>query len=243
MKKWKTKTGYEISQVLSGRSNSFFITTGSYNILIDTGTEREYERLQSNINSLELTNRKIDFLILTHTHFDHCRNAAKIKEEENCRIIVGIKEKESIEKGFTNLPAGTLFITKPISLLGNLIGKKRFGYRPFSADVPVEDELDLINYNLNIKLISTEGHSPGSISIIVDNEIAVVGDAMFGVFKNSVFLPYADNPAGMINSWKKLLDTGCGIFLPGHGNGIKRERLQKEYGKYKSRYTGKIKFK
>jgi glyoxylase-like metal-dependent hydrolase (beta-lactamase superfamily II) len=127
MKSWKTKSGYEIFQVLSGRSNSFFIKADSFNILVDTGTERGYNRLQSNINSFGLTNRKVDFLILTHTHFDHCRNAAKIKKEENCRIIVGIKEKESIEKGFTDLPGGTLFITKLIFLLGKLIGKKRFG--------------------------------------------------------------------------------------------------------------------
>ncbi len=150
--------------------------------------------------------------------------------------MVSIKEKESIEKGFTNLPGGTLFITKPISILGKLIGKKRFGYKPFTADVFVEDKLDLINYNLNIKLIKTEGHSPGSISIIIDNEIAIAGEAMFGVFKNSVLPPYADNPADMINSWKKLLNTGCNIFLPGHGNEIKRELLQKEYDKYKARY-------
>jgi hydroxyacylglutathione hydrolase len=241
MKNWKTKAGYEIFQVLSGRSNAFFIITGSYNILIDTGTERGYKKLRSNINSLGLISRKIDFLILTHTHFDHCRNAAKIKEEENCRIMAGIKEKESIEKGFTNLPGGTLFITKPISLLGKMIGKKRFGYKPFSADMLVEDELDLINYNLNIKLVKTEGHSPGSISIIIDKEIAVVGDAMFGVFKNSIFPPYADNPAEMINSWKKLINTGCNIFLPGHGNEIKKDRLQKEFDKYKARYIDTIK--
>jgi hydroxyacylglutathione hydrolase len=90
-------------------------------------------------------------------------------------------------------------------------------------------------------LINTEGHSPGSISIIVDNEVAVAGDAMFGVFKNSIFPPYADNPAEMVKSWKKLLNTGCKIFLPGHGNEIKRERLKKEYEKYKSRYIDTIK--
>lgn len=237
MKSWKTKSGYEIFRVLSGRSNSFFIISNPNKILVDTGTKRGYKKLKSNINSLELTNRKINFLILTHTHFDHCSNAAKIKEEENCKIMVSIREKESIEKGFTNLPGGTLFITKQISLLGKIIGKKRFSYKPFFADILVEDALDLINYNLNIKLIKTGGHSPGSISIIVDNEISIVGDAMFGIFKNSIFPPYADNPSEMINSWGKLLNTGCSIFLPGHGNEIKRERLQKEYDKHKATYN------
>ena len=86
-------------------------------------------------------------------------------------------------------------------------------------------------------MIKTEGHSSGSISVIVDNEIAIVGDAMFGVFKNSVFPPYADNQTEMINSWNVLLDTDCNTFLPGHGKEIKKEFLQKEYYKYARKHN------
>ena len=88
-----------------------------------------------------------------------------------------------------------------------------------------------------IKMIKTEGHSSGSISVIVDNEIAIVGDAIFGVFKNSVFPPYADNPIEMIKSWRMLLDTDCDTFLPGHGKEVKRELIQKEYYKYARKQT------
>ena len=231
MKSWKTSNGYGIYQVLSGRSNSYFISTGKLNILVDTGKESAYNRLKLNIDSLKLTDKRITFLILTHTHFDHCQNAAKIKEQENCRIIVSEKEKESIEKGYTSLPNGTLIFTRLISFLGNLIGKKRFGYKPFIPDILLDEEFDLMDYDLNIKLIKTEGHSSGSISVIVDNEIAIVGDAIFGIFKNSVFPPYADNQTEMINSWRILLDTDCNTFLPGHGKKVKKELIQKEYCK------------
>ena len=237
MKSWKTKNGYEIFQVLSGRSNSYFISTGTLNILVDTGKESAYNRLKLNIDLLKLTNKKIAFLILTHTHFDHCQSAAKIKEQANCRIIVSEKEEESIKKGYTSLPNGTLIFTRLISFLGNWIGKKRFGYKPFIPDILVDDEFDLMDYDLNIKMIKTEGHSSGSISVIVDNEIAIVGDAIFGVFKNSVFPPYADNPIEMIKSWRMLLDTDCDTFLPGHGKEVKRELIQKEYYKYARKQT------
>ena len=40
MKSWKTKSGYEIFPVLSGRSNSYLIRADGYNILVDTGTEK-----------------------------------------------------------------------------------------------------------------------------------------------------------------------------------------------------------
>jgi glyoxylase-like metal-dependent hydrolase (beta-lactamase superfamily II) len=75
-------------------------------------------------------------------------------------------------------------------------------------------------------------HSEDSISFLVDNEIAIVGDVMFGVIKNSIFPPFADKTDKMIKSWNRLLITDCIIFLPGHGNEIKRELLKKQYDKY-----------
>jgi glyoxylase-like metal-dependent hydrolase (beta-lactamase superfamily II) len=44
--------------------------------------------------------------------------------------------------------------------------------------------------------------------------------------------PYADNTDKMIKNWKRLLNTDCKIFLPGHGNEIKRELLKKQYDRY-----------
>ena len=45
MKKWKTKNGYEIYLVSSGRSNVYLISTGKGNILVDTGWKYSYPGL------------------------------------------------------------------------------------------------------------------------------------------------------------------------------------------------------
>lgn len=71
----------------------------------------------------------------------------------------------------------------------------------------------------------------------MDNEIAIVGDTMFGVFKNSIFPPYSDDTVKMIESWGRLLNTDCIIFLPGHGKEINRKLLQKEYEKYARKHN------
>jgi glyoxylase-like metal-dependent hydrolase (beta-lactamase superfamily II) len=59
---------------------------------------------------------------------------------------------------------------------------------------------------------------------------------MFGVFKNSIFPPYSDDAVKMIESWGKLINSGCSIFLPGHGKEIKRSLLEKEYSEYSRKY-------
>jgi hydroxyacylglutathione hydrolase len=237
MKKWTTRNGYEIYHVLRGGCNCFLIRKDDIDILVDTGSSKYFSRLQKNLRSLKLQPGKLDYLILTHTHYDHCQNAARIKEQENCQIIISEFDKDSTEKGYTIIPAGTFKITELLSRAGKYIGKRMFGYPPFKADILINDSLDLTEKGLHIKLIRTAGHSIGSISVIVDDEIAITGDEMIGIFENSVFPPFTDDINEMIDSWGKLLKTDCEVFLPGHGREIKRELLQKEYDKYSKRHN------
>jgi glyoxylase-like metal-dependent hydrolase (beta-lactamase superfamily II) len=89
MKLWKTERKNEIFQVLSGRNNCFLIPSEKGNMLIDTGLEFAYSSLRKDIEHLHLATGKIDYLILTHTHFDHCRNARAIQAEYGSQIVVG----------------------------------------------------------------------------------------------------------------------------------------------------------
>lgn len=237
MNNWKTKNGYEIVKVLSGRSNVYLVMKDKQLILIDTGKESNFRKLSNNINSLGLSFNKITHLILTHTHFDHCQLARKIKEDSSCKIIVSCHAENWIKTGYTVLPRGTTYLTRLISRLGELIGKRKFGYQSFEPDILIVGDYNLNNTINRIKIIETSGHSEDSISVLVDNEVAIVGDVMFGVFKNSIFPPYADNIGKMIRSWNRLLHTDCDVFLPGHGKEIKRELLKKQLDKHARKYN------
>jgi len=235
MKHWKTKNGTIITQVLWGRSNAYLLSTNQLNILVDTGKTPAFQKLLYNIRQLVPANQKIDYLILTHTHFDHCQNAFQIQNEEKCTVILGKEEYVGASEGYTPIPNGSFAVTKLIVRIGKQLGAKHFGFTPFIADIQVDEKLDLIEKDLAIRLLKTDGHSSGSISVIVDNEIALVGDVLFGVFRNSVMPPYSDDIPTMIKSWGKLLETDCKFFLPGHGKAITRELLQKEYDHYRKK--------
>lgn len=234
MKKWQTKNGIRIYQVLNGRSNSYLISNEKGNILVDNGKDSAYKSLRQNVDSINGKPLKIDLIILTHTHYDHCQNTFTISKQDHCKIAMSWKEALFARQGFSTLPKGTFRIAKIFSDLGNLIGKRRFGFRPFTPGILIVKDTDLIEYGISV--LQTEGHSKGSISVIVDNEIALVGDAMIGTFKNSVFPPFADDLKELIKSWGRLLETDCVAFLPGHGKEIKRELLQKEYTKYSRKF-------
>ncbi len=228
MKSWVTKNNYQISWVLSKRSNVFLIKKGDKVILIDSGVSSRFNELSKNLALHDVDISKISYLILTHTHYDHCQSAKKIKELSNCKIVTSKYAEESAKNGYTVLPKGTYIFTNLLVKLGRTIGKRIFSYEAFQPDILVNDESDLVDDDIQVKIVETQGHSIDSISILVENEVALVGDTLFSVYKGTVFPPFADDVSKLYKSWKNLLETGCDIFLPGHGGAITKDQLKKE---------------
>jgi hydroxyacylglutathione hydrolase len=229
MKKWATDN-CTVYQVLDGRSNSFLISSSDNFILIDTGRKNSEKKLTNRVNDI-VGNNRLSCLILTHTHFDHAENGAKMKNLYDCPVIVHESEAEYLNVGNSPLPKGTNLATGFLVDKFRKKARSRYKYEPLTPDIVVDERYDLDPLGFNAYIIHTPGHSVGSISVVIDDTIAVVGDAMFGVFGNSIYPPFADNPKLLIKSWSKLLETGCKLFLPGHGKEISKELLYKKWSK------------
>ena len=229
MKVLTTKRGCRILRILSGRSNVFLLTNGKKNILIDTSPENKWNKLESKLTDLNINH--IDYLILTHTHFDHATNSNRIKEKYNAKVIVHETEAWYLTTGKNIIPNGTNIITRTlINLFANSVFR-RLGYEPCQPDILVNSSVDLKAFGFEAYKIHTPGHTIGSMSIVVDNEVALVGDTMFGIFKWSVFPPYANDVKQMVRSWGILLDTNCSVFIPSHGSANSRSLVQCDYNK------------
>ncbi|MBC2582265.1 MBL fold metallo-hydrolase [Clostridium sp. DJ247] len=237
MRCWTTKSGQKVYEILNGRCNSFLISNGDKYLLIDTGRKNKWKQLKNELDKIGVNESSLKALILTHTHFDHAESSYSIKENYKTKLIVHKSEGDLVKYGNNPVIRGTNPITGFITgMLGEKL-REFYKYKPAGYDIAVDDNFNLVELGFNAYIIHTPGHSSGSISVIIDNEIAIVGDAMFGVFKGSVFPPYAEDTAAMVSSWKKLLDTGCSLFIPAHGTENNKELLQKEYIKYKDKYN------
>lgn len=215
-----------MTQVLSGRSNVFLLSNGRTNIMIDTSPGFMWKTLQKRLERLRI--EKLDLLILTHSHFDHAANAARIREIYKAQVVIHRCESQYLSAGDSILPVGTNPFARLITSL--FAGKIRSSarYQPCNHDIAVDELLDLSDFGFNAYMVHTPGHTPGSVSIIVDNEIALVGDTMFGIFPWSVMPPFATDKRQLMRSWETLFKTKCRIFVPSHGTANKRALVEKD---------------
>ena len=141
LKTWKTKNAYSIIRILRGRSNVFLLTDGTTNILVDTSVPRLWNKLKKRLYTLNIN--RIDYLILTHTHFDHAGNARKIKETYGARVIIHQAETSYLTEGENPMPRGTTLITRCIV---NQLAKrfmKLLKYSPCPYDITIDKVLSL----------------------------------------------------------------------------------------------------
>lgn len=231
MKTWQTKSGYKVIKVLSGRSNVFLVTIGEKNILVDTSPGSLWKILDRRLKKMHIS--RIHYLVITHTHYDHAENASKLKNRYSARVIVHRNEADYLAAGGYWMVEGTnAFARFMIKTLRKLTSGK-MSYDPCKADLVIDERFDLNDLGFNAYILHTPGHTPGSVSLIVEDEIALVGDCMFGVFRDSAFPPFALDSRQMLESWRKLLDTGCRLFLPSHGREDSRNLVQRDYTRRK----------
>jgi hydroxyacylglutathione hydrolase len=229
MKTWTTKNGCRIIRVLTGRSNVFLLLDGKKKALIDTSVKMSGKTLLTKLDNLHVA--YIDYLVLTHSHFDHAANACEIKEKYGAQVLIHRNEAANLTSGEFAVVSGTNWLTRAI--MTGLADKLSpvLSCPPCGYDHLVDSYFDMKESGFNAFLLHTPGHSPGSISLIVDDEIALVGDAMIGISKCSVFPPFAQDVKQLLQSWRRLLETGCQVFLPAHGSANSRSLLEKDYKK------------
>jgi hydroxyacylglutathione hydrolase len=216
MKCWTTKNGVVVTKVLSGRSNVFLISAKDKKILVDAGPGRVWKTLNHRLTKLKVNT--LDYLVLTHAHFDHAGNADRIQRVFGAKVIINKYEAPFLKKGANSPTGGTNpFTGFMIKALMPAFSSFVF-YHALEPNIITGTSSDFDTLNDTVSVIHTPGHTTGSQSVIVDNEIAIVGDAMFGVFPRSVLPPFGLDSEEIVKSWGILLSTKCKLYLPSHGS-------------------------
>ncbi len=173
-------------------------------VVFDPGGNREdiEQIIQDN-------NFKIEYLIHTHAHFDHCLGTdalvTSLRESNNSELIVALHPDDQVV--FDN------------------IGKQgfAFGLRVTPPETKIDKYItdnEIISFgNISMQVIHTPGHSPGSCSFYLgDHGVVVTGDTLFRMGVGRTDLPGGDMgvlKSSILNRLFTLPEET--VVIPGHG--------------------------
>lgn len=223
-------------KTLKGGCNIYVVSDGKDSIMIDAGIYKSFASIMEQVKINSIDPDSIKYIILTHTHYDHVGSLKLIHEKISAKIVVHQNEAANLADGFTIIPKGTYFPFTTITNLGRKHTPDLGRYNPVQADVSVNESLVLDNLSFKVELIHTPGHTEGSMSIVIENEFAFVGDNLFGIPLFSAFPPFANDVPTLFKSWKKLESLQCKRYYPGHGKPITYEKLVKEVKKLEKKF-------
>lgn len=142
----------------------------------------------------------VEYIFLTHGHSDHIEALKEVKNATNAKIAIHEHDAH--------------MLLSPQSNLSIYMGA---GFTQPAADIKLKGDEKFQVGDLALEIIHTPGHTPGGISIKVNN-LLFTGDTLF-----AGSIGRTDFPGGsydeLISSVKeKLLPLGDDIsILPGHG--------------------------
>jgi len=210
-------------------SNAYVVANGKRAILIDCGMKKKEKKFLAALEQLQLSPDDIQLIILTHTHYDHAGSIKALQQITSAKVLVHKAEASCLEQGYCAFPKGTMWFPKIMSAIGRALNKWVGRYKPVAPDITISKRFNLQAYGIDGYVLPTPGHTAGSLSVVIEDNHAIVGDTLFNIFKHSCYPPYANDQTRLLRSWKALLETGCEHFYPGHGKPFTRERLQKTY--------------
>ena len=96
------------------KGNSTLVRTDKLNILIDDGVTYQY--LCSELDSIGLTPKDLDYILITHTHSDHIKGLASLVKKTNIKVYILEEMEEEIKR---IVPSENInYYTNPLDLEG-----------------------------------------------------------------------------------------------------------------------------
>jgi len=200
-------------------------------VAIDCGEPKKAKQFVKGMEAASIKPEDVKLIIVTHGHFDHIGSAAEIKEITGAPIAMHQREKEWLEKGLKPTPPGVTAWGRILAWLIRMLWLPFVHIDSTGVDVVLGDEPhSLVQYGIAGKVLHTPGHSPGSVSVVLDSGEAFVGDLAMNKFplRFGPGLPiFAEDWPQVEESWKLLLEQGVKTIYPGHGGLFSIEMIQK----------------
>lgn len=152
-------------------ASAYLLDTEQGLFLIDCGTVEGYGACLDNIRSLGYKPEEVKAIFGTHGHYDHVGAASLFKRDFGTELYLHEADKEQVETA------------DPIRTTAGLLYGTTFP--PCTVDRCLADGSLFDFGNMKLTILHTPGHSPGSLSILLETaqlKILIAADTLHGGF-------------------------------------------------------------
>lgn len=200
----------EINRIKCGNVNCYIVVNGTDGILVDVGKRESADRVIRACRAY-----RIRLIVLTHAHFDHAENAARMADALGAPIAMSGEDCDLIGSNEGQaLSAKT--VPGKVVLAASLREFRRRRVPKFKPDVLLHDGDSLAGYGMDVRIVALPGHTRGSVGVDVDGKYLIVGDALMNMFYPTVSMLYHDRDE-MLKSAEKISGMGNRTIYFGHG--------------------------
>ena len=179
------------------RSTHFWvISAGTSRLLVDLGWPGRWGELAANLRRMDIPLNEIRYGLATHYHIDHAGAAQDMKSAGIPLLVMDVQ-------------------VEAIPLMAQHI-KPADNYTEIVPDGNVviscaESRALLAGIGIAGEILPTPGHSPDSVSLLLDS-----GEVFTGDLTNPAYF-LAEDPDAASASWRLLREKGARRVYPGHG--------------------------
>ena len=178
----------------------YLIRFGEKAALIDAGCGNAHEKLVENVSAAVPPEIAIEYLLLTHCHYDHTGGAAAARKQYGCAIAAHQLDAVYLEKGDSRVTAASWYGTR---------------MEPLQIDYRIGGSKEILKIgNGEITAYHCPGHSPGSLvfTVEIEGKRILFGQDVHGPLDTSLL----SNPQDYKSSLSFLLELNADILCEGH---------------------------
>ncbi len=209
-----TQSHTYIHSVLLGLARAYLLESNTGLVLIDAGAPGQEKRVLRLMR--RLGRRDLRLILITHAHLDHFGSAAALHQMTGAPIAIHQADAPAMLKGETRLGS----VRGRGKILHALLPILNRFYKPppTPAHLSIRDEFDLRPFGLEAVALHTPGHTPGSMSVLLENRHAFVGDLVSTTGKPHSQRFFATDWSQLFQSLQRIQQLEPAWIYPGHGS-------------------------
>jgi glyoxylase-like metal-dependent hydrolase (beta-lactamase superfamily II) len=215
--------------VLGNHFVNTYLLIGRRPILVDCGMPSSGDRIWNGITAAGVDPTDLEMIIVTHGHVDHFGAAAELQARTGAPLAAHSGDLTTYLAGHSDRAQ-----RQPIGAFGHVFTRTpppNEVTRPLQPDRVLTGEYRLDEHGVDARIIHTPGHTPGSVSVLLDQGDLIAGDMLTGGFLGLLQHrpsnpPFHDAPEQALDSLQAALNLGPHTLHIGHGGPMPAARVQ-----------------